>query len=158
MDLTERKDELALAQKDLVRATEQVEEIEAALGDLEQAKNDYASNMNTTKEEYENAIEEMKEQYEHMTEEIRQQFIKRINERYMDFHGKNSQITFCQIFLLLLNFFSFIAYQAQFTSMRENYRSAMESMILSVEDKSYSMKVASMTQRYSLISIINYVL
>ena len=81
MDLTERKDELALAQKDLVRATEQVEEIKAALGDLEQAKNDYASNMNTTKEEYENAIEEMKEQYEHMTEEIRQQFIKRINER-----------------------------------------------------------------------------
>ena len=62
MDLTERKDELALAQKDLVRATEQVEEIKAALGDLEQAKNDYASNMNATKEEYEKAIEEMKEQ------------------------------------------------------------------------------------------------
>ena len=105
MDLTERKDELALAQKDLVRATEQVEEIEAALGDLEQAKNDYASNMNATKEEYENAIDEMKEQYEHMTEEIRQQFIKRINERYMDFHGKNSQIhNFLPIF-----FFKFSA-------------------------------------------------
>lgn len=68
----------------------------------------------------------MKEQYEHMTEEIRQQFIKRINE-------------------------SFIAYQAQFTSMRENYRSAMESMILSVEDKSYSMKAASMTQRSMIL-------
>ena len=106
MDLTERKDELALAQKDLVRATEQVEEIKAALGDLEQAKNDYASNMNATKEEYENAIDEMKEQYEHMTEEIRQQFIKRINERYMDFHGKNSQITFCQFFLLFFPIFS----------------------------------------------------
>ena len=128
LDLTERKDELIVAKEDLNRAIEQVESIKASLEDLENAKKEYQDNMNATQQEYQDAIKRMQEQYENMTQELRNEFMKNITDR-------------------------FNVYQEMFHEMRAHYRNSMEALILSVEDKSYGLKIASMTQRSMIMAL-----
>ena len=126
LELMERKDELAVAMQDLERATAQVEEIKHALEELEKAKNDFKEDMDAIKEEYEKSVKEMQEQYANMTQALREEFKKKIMER-------------------------FEGYQLLFANMRSNYRTSLERLVTSVEDKSYGLKIASMNQRSMIL-------
>ena len=126
LSLAERNDELKVARADLVRATENVENIKETLEALQQDTNNYNSNMNSISEDYYNKINELNQNFQDMTEEMRMKFIEEIQEKYDE-------------------------YAQKYNEMRDSYLESFDKTLTAVQDKIYGLNVASMTQRTMLM-------
>ena len=126
LSLAERKDNLAVAENDLLRAIDQVRSIQESIEELEQSKNDYQNNMNNIQQDYQDAIKEMEEKYINMTQEMREEFRIAITTK-------------------------FEAFKDVFKEMRAQYLASLDNIVSDVQGKIYGLRSASMNQRSMLL-------
>ena len=128
LDWCERNDELAVAQNDLQKAVQQVENIQNALEALESTKNDYQNSMEQNQQDYQDALAELQKNYETMSTELKQEYLANITVK-------------------------FEAYQEIFNDKKNEYMTEIQHGIDAVLSKSYGLKEASMTSR-SMIMVL----
>jgi len=125
LTMAERQDDLAMAQTDLQRATQQVEAIHEALHHLNDSSSDYQKQMKQVQKEYEDEVQKMHDQYEHVTTDLRHQYQQKITEKFQ-------------------------AFQQKYTMMKSSYTQSLSLLADSSADKLYGLQTASMTQRSML--------
>ena len=122
LKLLERQDELKVAKEDVERAIAQIEVIEETSNELKQSIDDYQTNMEDLKQQYEDSVQKLQNDYDSASKHQQQNMKQEIFQRFEKF-------------------------KSGFSSLKANFRSALEKDIIALEEKSKDMKIASINQR-----------
>ena len=128
LDLSERQDELQLARQDVLRAEKQINVIEETVIELGEAKDDYQVDMSELKRNYEDSVNSLQTEYDSASNSSRKEMMQEIRQRFDNF-------------------------QKGFSSMRQNFHSSLDRVIIAIEDKINGLKIASVNQR-SMVMVL----
>ena len=103
-------------------------QIERDIKELERQQNQYERDVDKCREEYEAKVEELKQAYEEATAEDMKRFQEEITEKYTNF-------------------------TATFDAMRNSYNDQLNNLAVSIQEKMFGLRDASMNQRSMIMPI-----
>jgi hypothetical protein len=124
----EKQDELTVAQNDLERAIQYVEDINLMMDQLQETQEHYEEDMDAAREEYEAKVEELSKAFENATQEILDQFHEDIS-------------------ILITSF------ESTFLELENMYNQQVSNAMTTVLRKRYGLREQSMTQRSMVFTL-----
>jgi len=124
----EKIDAIRATMKDLYNAKKQVRKIDREMKELERKQNQYERDIDKCRKEYEAKVDELKAAYEEATEEDMERFQVEITEKYTNFTNT-------------------------FDAMRDAYNDQLNNLAVSLQEKMFGLRDASMNQRSMIMPI-----